>query len=304
MPRFSDVVIAPGFVGAMMSTGFGVTFYVSNTTNPGEDQGAAGVTSRQQGRTPKNPFTTIAAAIAESVSGRGDVIVIQRGTYTENLTVNKTGLTLMGAVSFGYPDHVIISGRTVVTSPGCSFYNLEFFSNDATLASVRLGAFADAANTISSTWFENCSFASDGTTEPEVGCLIYGGNNTVFKRCWFVDNTFGINIRANLGEFAAHVVIDDCEFVESTTAHIGTAAGQITGGADAGIRNFLCVNSHFNRGEVTPTDYMNIAGTSSGMIAKCTFANATNAIGDIVIPDGILYVANSTEAGDTTARPA
>ena len=75
---------------------FGVTFYVSNTTNPGERQGSPGPT--RQGRSPENPFSTVAAAVTEAVAGRGDTIVIQRGTYTENINFNKAGLTVVASI--------------------------------------------------------------------------------------------------------------------------------------------------------------------------------------------------------------
>lgn len=310
MPRFSSEVIAPAFLGAAMpGNPFGVAFFVSNTTNPTEDQGSPGTT--RQGRSVKNPFTTIARAVSEAVSGRGDTIVIQRGTYAEDVTFNKAGLTVVGAVPFGYPDHVVLRGKTVVSVSGVSFYNMEFFSNDATFPSVRIGSFADSASTVVSEWFENCSFASDGTTEPEAGVLIFGGNDLVFRRCWFIDNTFGANIHSTAAEFPGHVVFDGCEFSETTTAHISDAIGNfdsslsVTARSGVGI-NFLARDCDFNAGAVTPTDHINISsnGTSNGLITACRFADATGDVGDIVIPAGILYAANASEAGWSAARPA
>ena len=305
MPRFGDMVIAPGFSGTV-SNGFGVVYYVSNTTNPGEFQGSRG--TERQGRSPRNPFATIQAAIDDAVSGRGDVIVIQRGTYSETLTVNKAGLTLLGAVPYGYPDHVIVSGVTTVTASGVSAYNMEFFSNSADAASTIVGLFSAAVN---SSWFENCAFASNGTTEPEAGSIVWGGNNHTWKNCRFIDNTFGLVLRSDTVGYASHVEVIGCEFLEQTTADISTLAiadaaqtvansgGGIGLGVNQGVRNFRCERNFFGTGEVTPTDFINIVGTSSGTMTGNMFGSATHASATITIPAGIFYASNAAEEGLT-----
>ena len=292
---------------------FGVTFYVSNTTNPTEGQGSPGPTG--QGRTPKNPFTTIQRAIDEAVSGRGDTIIIQRGTYTETLTINKAGLTLMGAVPYGYPDHVVVTGITTITSSNCSFYNLEFFSNSADAASTIVGTWSASVN---SSWFENCSFASDGTTEPEVGSIVWGGNNHTYRNCRFIDNTFGLVLRSNAVDYVSHLEVLDCEFLENTTADIttnaiataaGTSAntGAVNGptvGLDQGVRNLRMERSFFGAGVTVPTDFINIVGASSGTMSGNVFGSATHASGTITIPAGIFYSSNAAEEGLTGAYNA
>ena len=304
MPKFSDLVIAPGFTGTV-SNGFGVVFYVSNTTNPTEDQGSRG--PGRGGRTPKSPFTTIQAAVDEAVSGRGDVIVIQRGTYAETLTIGKAGLTLLGAVPYGYPDHVIVQGPTNIQAAGVSAYNLEFFSNSATRTSLKVG---NAVSEAPSAHFENCSFASNGTTEPICGALVCGGNDISFVRCRFIDNTTGLLIHSGITSFASGLRVKECEFLENTTVDFGTGVGPnfeldgYDGGLNEGIRNLLCIDNYFGGGVTIPTDFVNISGASSGYMARNTFASTTNASATITIPAGILYGPNGTEAGWSTARPA
>lgn len=304
-----DTVLANAFIGpGMQANPFGVTFYVGNTTNPSENQGSAGTT--RQGRSPKNPFATIAAAEAEAVAGRGDTIVIQRlsnadgGTpYVENVTFSKAGLSVIAGPPEGFSDHVVIRGTTVVTASGCSFYGIEFFSNDATAASLQIGTTTD----VNSTWIRKCSFASDGTTEPRYGLRVLGGNNTHVYGCFFVDNTWGFSVHAGTVSYASGVYVVGNYFMENTTAHFGTGGQAGTLGVDQGIRNLQCHDNYFGRGDVTPTDYVSIVtggGTSSGSMSGNRFALATNASADIVIPAGILYMANATEAGWSTARPA
>ena len=302
MPRFGDVVIAPGFSGTV-SNGFGVIYYVSNTTNPGEFQGSRG--TERQGRSPRNPLATIQAAVDEAVAGRGDVIVIQRGTYTETVTVNKSGLTLLGAVPYGYPDHVIIRGRTVFRGDNISAYNTEFFSNSTSSASLVVG---DGTTESVSAYLYNCSFASDGTTEPACGALVSGGNDHSFINCRFIDNTRGLIVHAGIVSFASGLQVKDCQFLENTTVDFGTGASgdsiNQTLGEDLGIRNLVCVDNYFGGGETLPTDFVNIVGTSSGFMSGNRFASATNASATITIPGTILYATAATEAGWSTARPA
>lgn len=291
----------PTYGYAFDANPFGITFYVSNTTNPAEGQGSPG--PAQQGRTPKNPFTSIATAVSEAVSGRGDTIVIQRGTYTENVNFNRAGLLVRAASANGYPDHVVISGTTTVNASGVTFAGLEFFSNSASAASVQVGNSTEA----SSVAFLRCSFASDGTTEPRYGLRLRGGNNHVVRDCRFIDNGRALVLNSGIDSFLSGVIIEGCEFLENTTYDLGTGlvfADVVGGGADGGVRNLVCRYNVFGRGEVTPSDYVNIVGTSSGLMAANLFANATNASADIIIPAGILYSANATEAGWSTARPS
>jgi hypothetical protein len=60
----------------------------------------------------------------------------------------------------------------------------------------------------------------------------------------------------------------------------------------------------FGRGAVTPSDYVNLGVNGNGHMHNNAIASATNASADIIIPAGLIYTANYTEAGVTTARPA
>lgn len=314
--RYNQPVIAPAFIGASSAANpFGVTFYVSNTTNPTENQGSAGPT--RQGRSPKNPFATLGAAISEAVSGRGDRIVLQRGTYSvSDLAVNKAGLVIEAANPYGYPDHVLIQGDVYVTASGVTLRGMEFFSGSASEGSVAVGmTSAGAFSEVNGFTAERCSFASDGTSEPEYGLRIFGGNNHTLIGCRFVDNTRGLSLRSGSDSFVSGVRILFCEFLENTAYDIGTGSPtenpdgslDVTGdglGRDGGVRNLVCKWNTFGAGEVTPTDFINIVGTSSGVMAENTFASATNASATITIPAGILYGPNGTEAGWSSARPA
>lgn len=308
--RFRDPIIAPAFLGHQAG-GFGVVFYVSNTTNPTEDQGSPGPTA--SGRSPKNPFTTIPAATTATVANRGDVVVIQGGTYSvSDLDFNKAGVTYVAANRYGYPDKVVISGDSYVTADRVGFYGIEFFSNSADECSMSVGlSTAGDFSEADSAWFEQCSFASDGTSEPEYGLRLFGGNNHVVRYSRFIDNTRALSLRSGISMLTG-LVLEGNHFVENTTYDLGTGAPTsgsqpATGdfhGIDQGVLNLVCVDNRFAGGATPPTDFVNIVGNSSGYMSLNTFASATNAAATITIPAGILYAVNGTEAGWSSARPA
>lgn len=82
------------------------------------------------------PLKTIAKAMAFVVSGRGDSVVLQAGTYTENVVISKDYVTLIGATVGGYarPDIVPVTGVPVtVTGQGAVLAHLRMagVANDA-----------------------------------------------------------------------------------------------------------------------------------------------------------------------------
>lgn len=309
--RFNHPIMAPAFLGHQ-SGGFGVVFYVSNTTNPGEFQGSAGPTA--QGRSPKNPFANIASATTATVAGRRDLVVIQAGTYTvTDETFNKAGVTYVAAAPFGYPDSVVISGDCYVTADNVGFRGIEFFSNSADEASMSVGlTSAGDFSEVNAAVFERCSFASDGTSEPEYGLRLFGGNNHVVRFSRFVDLTRALSLRSGGTSMLTGLWLEGNHFIENTTYDLGTGAPvsgsqPATGdfhGIDQGVLNLVCIDNTFAGGATPPTDFVNIVGTSSGIMTRNTFASATNAAATITIPAGILYAANGTEAGWSSARPA
>lgn len=293
----------PTYGIALDANPFGVTFYVSNTTNPTEDQGSPGTTA--QGRTPKNPFTSITTALSSVVAGRGDTIVLQRGTYTENVNFNKAGVTVRAANTYGYPDHVVITGTSTCNASNTTFIGIEFFSNSSTAASMTVGNSTEADSVV----FLDCSFASDGTTEPRYGLRYRGGNNQRVERCRFVDNAYAFVCHSGLTSLSVSgLTVKDCEFLENTTLDFGNlGTNNPSDGSQYAIKNLTYIRNCHSRGEVAVTDFINITdteGSSSGIMSHNLFANATNASGVITIPSTLFYGPNGTEAGWSSARPA
>lgn len=286
---FSHVNFAGGTSG-VVDNPFGRKLYVSNAA------------VNEHGVRPG--FVTIASAISNAQAG--DTITIGRGTYTENPNFNLAGLTVRAGYTGGYPDQVVITGTSTVNASNVTIEGIEFFSNSATAASLQVGSTTEVNSFVA----RRCSFASDGTTEPRYGLRIRGGNNHRVEFCRFVDNTYGFVVHSGLSSFASGVTAIGNEFLENTTldfGNLGTGDPNSAAGAEYGIHNLLYVDNYHGRGQVTPTDFVNITdtnGTSSGFMARNTFASATNASATITIPAGILYGPNGTEAGWSTARPS
>lgn len=288
---YSHVTMAGGASG-VLDNPYGKKFHV-------------GTTKREGAAEPQ--YATIASAEAKAQSG--DSLVIQNGTYTEDVTFNVSGLTVRAGALGGYPDVVVIKGKTVVSAcRNVTFRGIEFFSNSSTFPCVRLGASSDSANAVTSVLFEDCSFSSDGSTTPPAGALVFGGLHITFRRCRFVNLTHGILIHPTSGEFPYGVKVENCEFSEITTSCVADLVGSFDSSiapiSRSGVgSNFLMRD---NTVVTAPTTQVNIGtvGTSTGLMTGNRWAVATNSNSAIVIPSGILYPTNYTEAGASTARPA
>lgn len=73
------------------------------------------------------------------------------------------------------------------------------------------------------------------------------------------------------------------------------------------VRNLEVVDCILDRMEdgTKPSDFIDVNGaTDTGLVTGCRIALATNAVADLKVGAGILWVANMTEAGVSTARPA
>lgn len=60
-------------------------------------------------------YTTIAAALADCLSGRGDTVLVMPGTYEENLVVTKDYVAIIGALGgYGKPDVIPATGVALI----------------------------------------------------------------------------------------------------------------------------------------------------------------------------------------------
>lgn len=97
----NGVPLLPGVLPCVPAMG-GQVFFVDAT------YGAGGMDRGAQDK----PLATIDQALDRCVSGRGDVIIINPGTYAENVVIDKDYITLIGGFVSGYarPDIVPAAG--------------------------------------------------------------------------------------------------------------------------------------------------------------------------------------------------
>lgn len=85
------------------------------------------------GRDPRAPMASIQAALDNCTSGRGDVVIVEAGTYEENVVLSKDYVHLFAAVEGGYgrPDITPASGLAFnCTGQGCVIRGMRFVASD------------------------------------------------------------------------------------------------------------------------------------------------------------------------------
>jgi hypothetical protein len=270
--------------GSSLPVKSGTSYFVDGTNGSNNNTGASWEVAK----------ATIAAAI--TAASAGDTIYIAPGSYDEQVTVSKAKLTLVGAGNRG----------TVAVAPSASNPTaVKVTVDDVTLINIGCegdgtggglhlqgdvdrfraygckiegGAFAaklesTASGAVSDTRFDDCEFAWTGTA---IHFVVTGGGDpvtqTYIKKCLFHNYTAAaINVDTT---HTADLWVEDCFF------------GRQEDGTE-------------------PTDYIlaNVASTT-GFFSGNMFATATNATGVLTIASGVIWSANATEAGWSTARPA
>ena len=145
------------------------------------------------------------------------------------------------------------------------------------------------------------------------GCLIRGGSGAgvlvKLHGCgdaYFVGNELawggiGYDMAGNSTGFPTQIFILGNIFHNLSVAHV--RGHSVTGKV---LNLNLIGNKHDvseDNGEPTEWISLNHSG-SNGTIEDCTFARATNASSTFVIPTHVHWIANKTEAGVSSARPA
>lgn len=258
-----------------------------------------------EGRSWDDAKATIQAAV--DAAAAGDRILIAPGDYVEAVTITKDNLTLIG-----------VGGRgSVSVAPTAS--NATGILIDGTTASGRV---------------EEVTLIDIGAAGVGTGVGLHvKGNIRRFtaKGCKFEAETGGASASARLESTAAGSVGDscfeDCEFAWGDTAlHFKVSGGgdpvTQTRVRDCLFHNYATVGLNVDTTHTTdlwaedctfgrkedgtePTDYVlaSVASTT-GFFSGNRFATATNATGVLTIAAGVIWAANATEAGWSTARPA
>lgn len=258
---------------------------------------------------------TVTASIGGAVgkASPGDRIVILPGGYDEAVVVpaNKPRLTLEGlggrGATFIEPSETDATGLTV-------------HADDTTV--INLGAAAEndttpAALVVTGARFRAYRSKFEGGlqqvllgpgTDAQITAGTRGdGADALFDDCEFCWGVDGIVVQCTDYGAVTQARIRNCLFHNLSGDHITEAVGS-GGSAGVGFRN-LWVEGCTHDGDedqTAPTAFIDLDAdnANTGLVTGCRYAYATNEADVIALSTGILYVANMTEAGVTTARPS
>ncbi len=103
---------------------------------------------------------------------------------------------------------------------------------------------------------------------------------------------------------ATEVELVDCLFHDNSDTHLDGDPGAFGIGTFGGLWVKDCVFGHSEDG-TAPSKHVDVGGALDvGIFTGNRFATATNANTTLIIGAKIFWVANATEAGWSTARPA
>jgi len=134
-----------------------------------------------------------------------------------------------------------------------------------------------------------------------VAVKIVGTGDIMFDDCEFCWCGVGVDFVGGVSSFPTQTLIRRSRFHNIVTAHL-----RGTGATGKNVNTELIDNFHDkDESAVGPTDYLLLdAAGSTGLVSGCRFAHATNEAAVLTIAAGIMWAANATEAGWSTARPA
>lgn len=251
------------------------------------------------GLSPQTALLTIVEAVDKCVSGNGDVVLLFPGSYNETVTVNKSNMMIVGLGGRGSVfNEPSTAGAEAfqVTVDDVTFINVGCDGDDTSSYALNL-------NAVSRFRAFGCKFELGSGTGPAVlldGTATDQCADILFRDCEFAWAGSGILADDSAYGYVTQVFLDNCRFHNLTTVGIGVAAS----GLWKNLEVTDCVFDNLEDG-TAPTDYVLLSdNANTGIFSGNRFATATNATGVLTIGSGLLWVANGTEAGFSTARPS
>jgi len=231
------------------------------------------------------------------VAAAGDVIYIEPGTYAENVIITTADLTLVGIGPRGQVKISPASGGGLKIDA----LALRTVLINLAVAGAAAANFALNVNGTSFCRFYGCKF----TGPTGVVVLLDGtaGDRSLdlnFEDCEFADGGAGVEFDNSAAGFPTEMRFRNCLFQGLTAACMRINA------AGGGVLELWVKDCEFARKAdgTEPTDYIlvNRAG-DTGLFSGNRIATPINSTLLMTIAAGIIWAANATEAGWSTARP-
>lgn len=235
------------------------------------------------GRDPGAPLATIQAALNKCVSGRGDVVVVEPGSYAETLSVTKDYVHIIAAVDGGYgrPDVVPTAGTALtVTGQGFVAINVRFYSADSDTVIQRGNGFK----------YHDCVFDGDtGQAATEALLRLKGVTNDDsytasegrIEEC-LLRNSNGFGVAFDVGDGAGNQVgcTDNyfyrCRFYGNAAEDV-RAVDTSAGGAYSAQKNIFKECDFLDRNKATHIDLdtTNGAANTGNSFIRCNIFDDT-----------------------------
>lgn len=287
-------------VGNGIPSNVGTYWFVDGTT------GVDG----NSGTDPSQAFATIQYAVDRR--GPNDVILVAAGAYDETVTISR-GVGPLTIVGLGN------QGDVGIAPSGLLARGMTNNEDDVTLINVGVAGESTADFALRSTGSRlrlvSCKLEGVDTSGAALGIgpgSVAQVNAGTAGNCGDV-NLYNVELAWSfngLAFVASDYGVPTQIFIDGLRVHnvSGTEMISVPGAFGiGGVRNLMCTNGLFEAMEdgTNPSDFVAVNGTGdTGIITKCSFAIATNASADLKIAAGVMWVANATEAGWSTARPS
>lgn len=322
LQEFSSVAEIPSFAGASgIGVIGGVAYLRPSGAAPfplGGPLAGIGATVRTVDAALSTEINAIYATIQDAVDAAlaGDTIQIAAGAYDETVTIPRTdangdALNNLTLVGIGGRGAVYIEPSTEDAA------GMLVHADDVTLINVGVAAEDETAGnfalTVTGTRFRayQCKIEGaasqvvigPGTIAQEAAGTRGRGADSLFLDCEFCWGTNGITFTSSDYGACTQAKVIGCLFHNLTGDEIDeNDVGVIGAVRDAWIVGNVLANQEDG---TEPTKFVDLdSAGSTGVIAQNIIANPTNASAQIGIAAGVIYVANLTEAGVTTARPS
>ena len=187
----------------------GSVFFVGGGTVAYRGKGGS---NDNDGRTPQNPLSTIAQGILNTVTGRGDTIVLLPGgeTITTALAMSNDDVTITGVDPNGSknPSAITINAAIDginVTGAGCTIENLHFPAGTSAANTSNINIAAAGAT------IRNCTF-NCGAQDLETITVTSDGDDLTIKDCKFYVTANGPDAAIEIEDTSARLTVKDCTF--------------------------------------------------------------------------------------------
>lgn len=237
---------------------------------------------------------TIAEALA--IMQEKDVLMLGPQTYDEgNLVIDTPNVTLIGTGNrqeTSIAPSATASNGLNIKSTGVTLINVDVSQGATGIYAVKAGY--ETILSLNRFRAYGCKFEGNG-----IGLHLHGMSDVLLDDCEFAWSTSGLVLQPNSHGFCTEVFVGRSRFHNLVTAGI-SGTGHVVDNLEVSD----CIFDSTEDGS-GPTKFLDLSDNANmGLFTRNSFRVATNLASKMTIGTGLFWLANATEAGLSTARPA